>query len=53
MWNSGILEYKAILKLYIEAKAKINRQCGCSEEDIQRLKTERDRIDELVKLKTS
>ena len=30
LWDKGMAEYKALLKLFIEAKARMNRQCGCS-----------------------
>ena len=53
LWQRGINEYKSLLKLFIETKAKINRECGCSEEKEIELKKEFDRLTSLVNSKNS
>lgn len=52
LWNKGTAEYKALLKLFIEAKARMNRQCGCSEEKVIELEEKLKDVNALVKQKT-
>lgn len=38
LYNENFEEYKKLLKLFVETKAKINIHCGCTEADEAKLK---------------
>ena len=38
LFKKGTAEYEEMLKLFIETKVKMNKHCGCSEEEEKKLK---------------